>query len=238
MSPAIDIRNVSKTYSGSKFPVLSGLSLEVPKGQAIAILGPNGAGKTTLMKILLGLVFADSGLVSVLDRSPGHALTRSCIGYLSELPLTIEYLDKESFLAHFLGLIPKNTSTDTALKGLIDALIGNIPTGLTLQGYSKGMMQRLNFARVLMSDPDLLFLDEPATGLDPIGQLTMESMVSHLRNLQKTIYINTHSIEFAYKAADRILVMHQGQIIRDVLVEDGTEAELKDLFLNLPSFRS
>ncbi|MBW7874502.1 MAG: ABC transporter ATP-binding protein [Candidatus Cloacimonetes bacterium] len=222
-----------------KFPVLNNLSLSVTKSQSIAILGPNGAGKTTFMKALLGLVFPDSGQIQIFSHPAGSQMARQRLGFLSELPLILDFLSRQSFLNHFASLISDaGHSKDNTLDTLIQDLIGNIPIDLPMSSYSKGMMQRLNFARVLQKDPELIFLDEPATGLDPIGQLNIVRIVNRLRELGRTIYVNTHSIDFALEAADRVVVLHQGRIVTDQMCKDISRSELENLFLGLDSIRS
>lgn len=241
---AIFASNIVKTFrknqtSKEKVLVLQDVSLTVPKSQSVAILGPNGAGKTTFMKSLLGLVFPDSGQVQIFSYPAGSEKARQKIGFLSELPLLLEFLSKETFLKHFARLASEaGHSSDQTLNELIGELIQNIPDGLPMAGYSKGMMQRLNFARVLQKDPELIFLDEPATGLDPIGQLNIVSIVKRLRELGRTIYVNTHNIDFALETADRIVVLHQGKLISDQMSHQISRTELENLFLSLESVRS
>lgn len=241
MDWAIEIRGVSKSFSagskaGEKRKVLNQIEVEVPKGRSVAVLGPNGAGKTTLLKMILGLLFVDSGEIRVLGHQPGSPEARDGIGFLSELPMTYDYLNRQAFLEFFSGM--QEREVDPPLKELVQDLVEGIPADLDMGDYSKGMMQRLNFARVLLKNPAIVFLDEPATGLDPIGQLRILRIANALRELGRTLWVNTHSIEFALKTADEILVLHQGEIAGHFFSKEHSREEIENLFLSLESLRS
>ncbi len=241
MELAIEIRDVNKSFSSGLGArpgrqILNQIEVEVPRGRSVAVLGPNGAGKTTLLKMILGLLFVDSGNIRILGHEPGSFEAREAIGFLSELPMTYDYLNRQTFLDFFSGM--QNGNVDPSLEKLVKELVDEIPQDLKMGDYSKGMMQRLNFARVLMKNPEIVFLDEPATGLDPIGQLRILRIANALRELGRTLWVNTHSIEFALKTADEILVLHQGRIAGRFLSEEHSREEIESLFLSLESLRS
>ncbi len=234
---AILVENLSKTYAalGGVRLILKQISLSVPKGQSVAVLGPNGAGKTTLLKLILNLIPPLSGSVKIFGFGPGSSRARQCIGFLAELPTTADFLNREQFLDLFA---PGNQRNSQNMQEIKERLIANIPPNQPMGQYSKGMVQRLNFARVLQNDPELIFLDEPISGLDPIGQLKIMEILQALRRAGKTLYINTHNIDFALETADRILVLNQGVILMDKPVLEIHRQELVDLFLSLSGEKS
>jgi ABC-2 type transport system ATP-binding protein len=242
MSEAIRTENLHKSFvnpgftKGEKVKVLKGLSFNVETGQSTAILGPNGAGKTTLMKQILGISQPDSGLVEILGHAAGSDFVRSKIGYVSENPMSLNFMNKSDFLDFFMNLNANNTNSKYG--ELIDGLVGKISEKTKVSGFSKGMLQRLNFARILENDPEIVFLDEPVIGLDPIGQLRISAMVKKLIEFEKTVLINTHSVDFALEVASRILVLHQGEIVGDFESGEQTKSKITELFLSLESERS
>lgn len=238
MAEAIKIEQLSKWFfSEGLFPkkksILEDLSLTIDEGEVIVVLGPNGAGKTTLLKCILGLITPNKGQISILSHPYNSKEARECISFVGEHPTQYDFLKKDSFLSFFKKLIHQKESTQYD-----GALIENIDSDVRLKDYSKGMNQRLNFARAIQKSPDILFLDEPVIGLDPIGQLKLQSEILKLKDSGKTIYINTHSIDFAFSVAKRILILHQGKIIEDKRLESTSREEIEDLFVSLSNDRS
>ncbi len=194
---------------------LSGLSLSVHKGEIYGFLGPNGAGKTTTLKILLGLMRATSGKVELLGR-PAR------IGFLPEAPYFYDYLTAEEFLAfygHLAGL------ERGELSRRIDHLLGVV--GLSeartrqLRKFSKGMLQRVGLAQALIHDPELVILDEPMSGLDPLGRKHVRDLILGLRDQGKTVFFSTHIIPDVEMICDRV-----GLIVRGKLLAAGRVDEL------------
>jgi len=201
---------------------LSGLSLSVHKGEIYGFLGPNGAGKTTTLKILLGLMRATSGKVEILGRPAGDLEVRRRIGFLPEAPYFYDYLTAEEFLAfygHLAGL------ERGELSRRIDHLLGVV--GLSeartrqLRKFSKGMLQRVGLAQALIHDPELVILDEPMSGLDPLGRKHVRDLILGLRDQGKTVFFSTHIIPDVEMICDRV-----GLIVRGKLLASGRVDEL------------
>jgi ABC-2 type transport system ATP-binding protein len=247
---AVSIQNVYKQYvrqslfSRSKSTVLEDLCFDVPYGQSVAVLGPNGAGKTTLLKAILGLI-SFRGQIRLCDSPPGHVDARRKTGFVPEHPVTYPFLKKDEFL-HFFKSIEKNmllksiencpslASYNPDFEGIMD-FVRNISPDRKMSEYSKGMTQRLNFVRALGKNPEILFLDEPVIGLDPIGQLNIIAMIKKFHSTGRTVYINTHSIDFAFEVADRIIILHRGRMHADIGVRDWSKKQVSDLFMGLDS---
>lgn len=233
MDAAIQIEALNFTYPGSDLPLYEGFDLEIGQGKTTVMLGPNGAGKTTLLRILLGFEPIFEGEIKLLGHSIASSELLPKIGFLNEQPTRFEFLSKEQYLSTFL-----NASSDHRANW--EELIENIPADLPMKNYSKGMLQRLNFVRLLQDDPELIFLDEPATGLDPIGQQQIINTVLKLKELNKTILVNTHDLQFALDVADQILVLVKGKVAKRIErdEEEYDAQKLKDWFLSLSSPRS
>ena len=221
--PAIVARDLRKSFG--KVEALRGLSLEVPTGRIVVILGPNGAGKTTLVRVLATLLRPDGGQAAVagLDVVKDARALRAVIGLAGQYAAVDEHLTgrENLLLVARLYHVPKARATLDAARllhevGLDDA--ADRPT----KGYSGGMRRRLDLAAALIGDPQVLFLDEPTTGLDPPSRLTMWAMIEALRGRGKTIVLTTQYLEEADQLADQIVVIDLGKVIAR-----GTADELK-----------
>ena len=241
-SPAIaaELNNVTKVYRRrhlGKLTVTPGVdrvSLAVRSGEVFGLLGLNGAGKTTTIKLLLGLLFPTVGDVHLFERPlPDREVMRR-VGYLPELPSFYKYLTVDELLKLYGTLSDLPTSS---LSGRIDAVVHDV--GLTahrrkrLGDYSKGMLQRAGLAQALLHDPELLVLDEPVSGLDPLGLKEMRQTLARLNALGKTIFFSSHIISEAEKLCHRVGILHEGRVAR--LIEksawNGSEGRLEELFL-------
>lgn len=228
---AIEIEGLTKRFR-SGWPgqppvtVLDGLSLSVRKGEIFGFLGPNGAGKTTTIKVLLGLIFATAGRVEIFGKPVGDVQTRRRIGFLPESPYFYDYLTAEEFLmfyGHLTGL------TREALGPLVPRLLEMV--GLAeartrqLRKFSKGMLQRVGLAQALIHDPELVILDEPMSGLDPIGRKQVRDLILGLRDQGKTVFFSTHIIPDVEMICDRVGVIVKGKLLTtgrvDELAGDG-----------------
>jgi ABC-2 type transport system ATP-binding protein len=230
---AIEIENLQKRYGGwlsrRKVVALDGLTLSVPQKLVFGFLGPNGAGKTTTIKILIGLVLADNGSAQIFGEPVGKESVRERIGYFPESPRFYPHLTGEGFL-HFcaklmhLDRLERSRRSDELLArvGLTDA------AGQKLEGYSRGMLQRLGIAQALMSNPDLLILDEPITGLDPKGRREVKQILADLKDEGKTIFFSSHILSDVEKMCDMVGIINHGRLVekgevRDLLGETGLE---------------
>jgi len=214
----ISIERLAKTYrrqlwSGKAIAALRGVSLEVRRGEVFGLLGPNGAGKTTLIKILLGVVRASSGRANLFDQPVGSIEARSQVGYLPE-SLRIEWHHTARSALHFYGKMSRLDSSVIAER--IDPLLKLV--GLDgrdrepVRRFSKGMYQRLGLAQALLHDPDLLILDEPTDGLDPVGRSEVRRLLMELKQRGKTIFLNSHILQEVELVCDRVAIMSKGQV--------------------------
>ncbi|HIK32018.1 MAG TPA: ABC transporter ATP-binding protein [Oscillatoriales cyanobacterium M59_W2019_021] len=207
---------------------LAGCSLEVYRGETFGLLGPNGAGKTTLLKILLGIVRPTSGRGGVFGYPLGNRRARYRVGYLPENPYFYDYLTAWEFLEFAAGLfeIPASVRRQR-IPETIDLVRLDRSTARQkpLKQYSKGMLQRLGMAQALIADPDVLFLDEPMSGLDPMGRYQMRETILALKERGKTIFFNSHILADVEKICDRVAILARGDLICSGSLGDllGTE---------------
>ncbi|HWQ03248.1 MAG TPA: ABC transporter ATP-binding protein [Candidatus Nitrosotenuis sp.] len=216
-APAVETTALSKTYK--KFfrapsPALVNASVRVEPGTIFGLLGQNGAGKTTLVKILLGLISPTGGQAKVLGAAPHDARMRRRVGYLPEQMRLPEYLRAESYLSMMAAL---NGADGRDVKKRIPALLDLVSLNAEkkrLKEYSKGMQQRLGIAQAMVHDPDLLFLDEPTEGLDPLGRKQIRDLLVTLRAGGKTIFLNSHLLSEIELVCDQIVILYKGQVAR------------------------
>jgi len=223
---AIVIEGLTKTFwSGwpgrPSVTVLDGLTLSIGHGQIYGFLGPNGSGKTTTLKILLGLMHATTGRVEVLGKPAGNVMVRKRIGFLPESPYFYDYLTAEEFLTfygHLAGLnrveLNKRVTHLLEVVGLIDARTRQ------LRKFSKGMLQRVGLAQALIHDPELVILDEPMSGLDPVGRKQVRDLILGLRDQGKTVFFSTHIIPDVEMICDRVGVLAKGKLLATGRVEE------------------
>lgn len=222
-SLAAETRNVEKEFRElGKKPTraLAGVSLEVERGIIFGLLGQNGAGKTTLVKTLLGLTQPTRGTARVLGHNPYNARTRRRIGYLPEQMRLPEYMKGASFLRYMGGLNGVDGETLSRRVPALLELVGLAGEKKLLGTYSKGMQQRLGLAQALLNEPDLMFLDEPTEGLDPLGRKQVRDLLVSLRGGGKTIFLNSHLLSEIELVCDRVMILDQGRVVRS-----GTPAE-------------
>lgn len=229
---AITIEHVTKAYAPlwpwhRSSTVLSDVSLSVTKGEIFGFLGHNGAGKTTTMKILLGLLRPTSGRVDVLGAPAGDVATHSKLGYLPEAPYFYDYLTAEEFL-EFYGKLA-GMSHD-AIQNRIPILLEQV--GLQeaqhrqLRKFSKGMLQRIGLAQALIQDPELVVLDEPMSGLDPMGRKEVRDLILTLREQGKTVFFSTHILSDVEMVCDRVGILAKGKMLALGKVEDLIDAHI------------
>lgn len=219
----ISVRGLAKTFGGRKaFRALDGVTLEVGPGSIFGLLGPNGAGKTTLIKILMGLVPGYEGEARVFGRAVGDPAARARIGFLPESHRLPGYLTGRQALRLFAQLSgrPRAWVEERIPRWL--ARVGmESDADRKLREYSKGMQQRIGLAQALIHEPELVFLDEPTDGVDPVGRAAVREIVATLRKGGTTVFINSHLLMEVERMCDRVVVMDHGKILRE-----GTVAEL------------
>jgi len=199
-----------------KVQAVKDVSFHVKRGEIFGFLGPNGAGKTTTMKILTGLVFQDRGTASVLGRPVGDLHAKQRMGYLPETPYFYEYLTQEEFL-DFSGQLAGVAGT--VLRKRREELIERVglghARGRPLRKFSKGMLQRVGIAQALMGDPDLVILDEPMTGLDPLGRKEVRDLMVALKREGKTVFFSTHILPDVEMICDRVALVVAGRTVSE-----------------------
>jgi ABC-2 type transport system ATP-binding protein len=215
---AIETINLEKTYAVGfwrKKPrvALRPLNLTVEEGEVFGFLGPNGAGKTTTLKLLTGLVFPTGGTARILGKDINDSAIKAQIGFLPEQPYFYDYLTAKELLEYYgqlSGVEPKERGRkiDTLLErvGLKDA------ARLQLRKFSKGMLQRVGLAQAILHDPKVVFLDEPMSGLDPMGRREVRDLMEELKQQGKTVFFSTHILSDAEALCDRVAVIHQGEL--------------------------
>lgn len=219
----IDVRDLSYTYSGAALPAVDALEFGVARGEIFGLLGPNGAGKSTTQKILVGLLREYRGAVSVL----GRPLSRWGPDYYERIGVAFEFpnhylkLTGTENLTYFRALYAGRTLAPQELLDQVDlADSGRMP----VSRYSKGMKKRLSVARALLNDPEVLFLDEPTAGLDPVSARRIKALIRSQRDRGKTVFLTTHDMVVADQLCDRVAFVVDGAIR---LVETPRELKLR-----------
>jgi ABC-2 type transport system ATP-binding protein len=204
---------------------LDALTLEVARGEVFGFLGPNGAGKSTTLKLLMRLIYPSAGRAEILGRPVGDLEVRRRIGFLPENPYFYDNLTAEEVLTYFaalFGYAPAERRTRVA-RVLDDVAIGP-ERRLQLRRFSKGMVQRVGLAQALLNDPEVVFLDEPMSGLDPIGRRQVRELILQLRNRGCTVFFSSHVLSDAEALCHRVAILARGR-----LVASGSLAEMVDL---------
>ncbi|MBF0468822.1 MAG: ABC transporter ATP-binding protein [Desulfamplus sp.] len=226
---AIKIKNLRKSFGtgwGKRVAVLKDLSLEIKENEIFGYLGANGAGKTTTFKLILGLIHPDQGEVSFWGRPASDFKSRSLLGYLPENPYFYSYLTAGESLDFYASLFDIDAKTK---KERIDELLGLVglehARDLQLRKFSRGMLQRVGIAQALINDPKLLILDEPMSGLDPMGRKNMRDIILKCREQGKTIIFSTHIISDVETVCDRASILVKGELKQIIDIEDILESE-------------
>lgn len=228
--PILEINNLTKIYNGgvkkNEIKALDDFSLKIEEGTIFGLLGQNGAGKTTLIKILLGITFPTKGTFRIFDSNTSLEEAKMKIGYLPENHKFPNFLTGNEVLKYFgmmSGLSGK--SLELKISEMLE-LVDMTKWGKTkVKVYSKGMMQRLGLAQALIHDPQLIFLDEPTDGVDPIGRKEIRNLLILLKEKGKTIFLNSHLLSEVELVTDRIAIMNRGKLIKEGNVHELTKKE-------------
>ena len=204
------------------YVALDGLDLQVEESEVFGFLGPNGAGKTTTLKLLMQLIFPTAGQASILGRPVGDVSVRRRIGYLPENPSFYDNVSAEELLTYFASLFGyRGPERRARVTRLLDEVGLGAERRLQLRKYSKGMIQRVGLAQALLNDPDVVFLDEPMSGLDPIGRRAVRGLILRLRDRGATVFFSSHILADAEAMCSRVGIIAGGR-----LVSAGTLADL------------
>jgi len=216
--PAIEIKGLAKTYSTGFWKkqthlALQGLNLNVESGETFGFLGPNGAGKTTTLKLLMGISFPTAGTATILGKHFLDPEVRKKIGFLPEQPYFYDYLSAPELLDYYAALSGLSRPDRAKRIGPVLERVGLGDVGKKqLRKFSKGMLQRVGIAQAIIHDPEILFLDEPMSGLDPLGRHEVRELIQSLKDEGKTIFFSTHILSDAEALCDRVAVIHKGEL--------------------------
>jgi ABC-2 type transport system ATP-binding protein len=240
-SPIVDVRQLRKTYhslsiSGRRrIEAVRGVSLQAFAGEVFGLLGPNGAGKTTLIKMLLGVVKPSQGTASLFGQPMGSAAARSRVGYLPESLRVDRHHSARSALRYY-GRMSRMTASEIGSRS--DQLLKLV--GLdgrdreSVRRFSKGMYQRLGLAQALLHDPDLLILDEPTDGLDPVGRNEVRKVIDRLRDGGKTIFLNSHILQEVELVCTRVAILAGGEIRAIGRLQELAPRDHQQLIVEIP----
>jgi ABC-2 type transport system ATP-binding protein len=212
----LEVEALYKSYRvGRREPprtALSGLSFEVPKSGIVGLLGPNGAGKTTTLKCIVGLVHPQGGTIRLFGREGADAGTRARVGFLPEQPYFDLYLTPRKLLAYYGRLMGMERTAARARISYLLNLVGlEREADITMDKYSKGMLQRIGLAQALLGEPEFLILDEPSSGLDPLGKLQVKDLLSRLKDNGTTILLSSHQLSEIEETCDGVVIIHKGR---------------------------
>lgn len=227
MSHVVEIENLTKDYEVGfvrkrKVRALDGLSLVVNRGEIFGFLGANGAGKTTTLKLLMTLIFPTTGSARILNHDIADVRMHERIGYLPENPYFYDYLTALEFLT-FCGKIfgySKTERTSRAKQNLARVRLDESKWNTQLRKFSKGMLQRVGLAQAIINDPEVVFLDEPMSGLDPLGRREVRDLISELRGEGKTVFMCSHILSDIEVLCDRVAIMKRGRLSHLGALED------------------
>jgi ABC-2 type transport system ATP-binding protein len=215
---AIEILGLEKTYTVGFWRkkskrALNPLHLQVEDGEIFGFLGPNGAGKTTTLKLLMGLVFPTAGSARILGMEFDDPRVKAQIGFLPEQPYFYDYLTARELLTYYAqlsGVAPGDRSR--RVSEMLDRVGLRDAGGVQLRKFSKGMLQRVGIAQAILHDPKVVFLDEPMSGLDPMGRRDVRDLIELLKRQGKTVFFSTHILSDAEALCDRVAIIHLGEL--------------------------
>jgi ABC-2 type transport system ATP-binding protein len=216
-APVLDIADLHKSFRTGfrrrRVDAVRGISLSVKAGEIFGFLGPNGAGKSTTIKVCVGLMRPTRGEVRLFGKSVASSAVRARLGFLPEQPYFYDYLTARETLRFYGSLCGMDRSTMDRRIDEVLALVGLSDTGKKrLRQFSKGMVQRVGIAQAIQHDPDLVILDEPLSGLDPIGRREIRDVMVSLAAAGKTVFFSSHILSDIETICDRVAIIHQGRI--------------------------
>jgi len=216
--PAIETEGLTKDFlvgfwRPRPYRALDALTLSVEAGEVFGFLGPNGAGKSTTLKLLMQLIFPTGGSARILGSPVGDVSVRRRIGFLAENPYYYDYLTAEELLTYFARLFGYSSSdARTRVARVLDEVGLGRERRMRLRQFSKGMVQRVGLAQALLNDPEVVFLDEPMSGLDPLGRRDVRDLILSLRARGCTVFFSSHILSDAEALCDRVAIVAQGKL--------------------------
>lgn len=236
---AIELNNITKIFKTDIFAkpntALIDITFNVPAGSTFGVLGPNGAGKTTLLKIILGTIRPSKGEGKILGYAIGDIRAKKLLGYLPENPYYYYYLTGYELLNFFADLFGiKGEEKKVRVDKLIEMVGMEGRAKRQLKTYSKGMLQRIGFASALINDPQIILLDEPMSGLDPIGRKDIRDMIKALQQENRTIFFNSHILSDVEEICSQFIILDQGKLLVYKNIDDikKNNIDLDDFFIN------
>ena len=224
--PAIETEHLTKDYQigfwrKRPYRALDALTIAVEPGEVFGFLGPNGAGKSTTLKLLMGLIGPTSGVARILGRPVGDVAVRRRIGFLPENPSFYDHLSAEELLMYFAGLcgLRGNDRRQRVASALDEVGLGN-ERRMRMRSYSKGMIQRVGVAQALLGDPEVVFFDEPMSGLDPLGRRHLRQVMLRLRDRGCTVFFSSHILSDAEALCSRVAILAHGRLMAQGKVAD------------------
>jgi ABC-2 type transport system ATP-binding protein len=225
--PAVEITNLTKDYDVGfwrkrKVRALDDLSLSIDEGQIFGFLGANGAGKTTTLKLLMRLIFPTSGAARILGHDIGDVRMHARIGYLPENPYFYDYLTARELLEYCAELFgfPAAARRKRAVDLLARVNLDERRWDTQLRKFSKGMLQRVGLAQSLVNDPEIVFLDEPMSGLDPVGRREVRDLIASLRDEGKTVFMCSHILSDIEVLCDRVAILKRGRLAQEGYLDE------------------
>jgi ABC-2 type transport system ATP-binding protein len=233
MAAAIETENLTKDFlvgfwRPRPYRALDALTLSVEPGEVFGFLGPNGAGKSTTLKLLMQLIYPTSGSASILGRPVGDLSVRKRIGFLAENPYYYDYLTAEEVLTYFARL---HGMSGSGVRERVQRVLDDVRIGkerrLRLRQFSKGMLQRVGLAQAIINDPEVVFLDEPMSGLDPLGRREVRDLILQLRTRGCTVFFSSHILSDAEALCSRVAIMAQGRLVASGRISEMVAFEPK-----------
>jgi ABC-2 type transport system ATP-binding protein len=232
----VTVDHLSKIFKvgfwGRRVTAVDELSLDVQRGEIYGFLGPNGAGKTTTIKMLMGLIYPSRGTAQLFGRPVGDQTAKAKVGFLPESPYFYDYLTSREFLrfyGHLFGLL--GATLEKRIEELLELVSMTRARDLQLRKFSKGMLQRVGIAQALINDPELVILDEPMSGLDPIGRKEVRDLIVRLKESGKTVMFSSHILHDAELLCDRVAMIMKGKLVAcgqvSELIDHGTTQEVE-----------
>jgi len=231
MVTALRIEDLHKSFKIGFIPkkreILKGISFSLQRGEIFGYLGPNGAGKTTTLKCILGLIFPDKGKIEIFDQPYLSLQAKEQVGFLPENPYFYDYLTAWEFLDFYGQLfLLKKKEKEEKINHLLELVGLKSVSHLQLRRFSRGMLQRVGLAQALINNPQLVLLDEPLGGLDPLGRKELRDIIVRLKEEGKTVFLSSHILQDIEMICDRVAIIVNGQILNQGALEDLVQEKI------------